>query len=126
MNNPKKILLIDDAKEIHVLVTAVLKKAEEFELLTAMSGAEGLAILQSTKPDLIVLDCEMPEMNGIETIHKIKGNESTSDIPVVFLTAHEDEKKKDELLATGALKIMQKPIKIPTFKSELLAILAAA
>lgn len=79
------ILLVDDSEEFREIFSMRLG-ASGFEVVTASDGAEGLEKLKSIKPDLVLLDMQMPGMNGIETIEKIKSNPDTRNLKVVFLT----------------------------------------
>jgi len=83
----KSILLVDDSTTNLTLVNAILSGA--YTLYTAISGARMLKLLQNIRPDLILLDIEMPEMDGYEVLRRLKSDAGTAGIPVVFLTAHE-------------------------------------
>jgi len=105
--NPKRktIFLVDD--DLINLKAGNDALSKSYAVLTLNSGARLLKILESHIPDLILLDVEMPEMNGYQTIKLIKEKESTRDIPVIFLTA----KSESELygLSLGAVDYIIKP-----------------
>ena len=82
----RKILTCDDEKHIVRLIQVNLER-QGYEVLTAYNGAECLAMVESDKPDLIVLDVMMPEMTGFEVLEKLKSNPETEKIPVIMLTA---------------------------------------
>ncbi len=86
----KKILLVDDEESIHLLYREELEE-EGYEIHSALTGEEALEKLDIVKPDLIILDINMPGMNGIETLRQIK--ELNSAIPVILCTAYQEFKQ---------------------------------
>ena len=84
--HPSVILLIDDEPDILKTLGRRLEQ-EGFALLTANSGEAGLRIAQERQPDLVLLDIMMPKMKGRDVCARLKANELTADIPVIFLTA---------------------------------------
>ncbi len=105
-----KVLVVDDEKDIVDLLKYNLEKENEFEVITAYNGKEALDILQTDKPALILLDIMMPELNGFEVCKKLKSEPSTNKIPVIFLTAKENEIDEIVGLELGADDYIQKPI----------------
>jgi CheY-like chemotaxis protein len=106
----KKILVVDDEDDIRQILK---KKLEQngFVAQAASSGSEALAICKTDKPDLILLDIAMPEMDGYQTCEKLKQDKSTRDIPVLFLTAKDLEPKSiyEHYEKLGAAGYMPKP-----------------
>lgn len=102
----KKILVIDDDPMNLRMAYYILKK-QSYEVVTAGSGDEGLKILDTTSVDLILLDIEMPEMDGLETFQCIMLEHI--EIPVIFLTASVDSKNIIEALRLGAVDYITKP-----------------
>jgi two-component system alkaline phosphatase synthesis response regulator PhoP/two-component system response regulator VicR len=86
MPDKKKILAVDDERHIVRLVQVNLERAG-YEVITAFDGVEALRKVHDEKPDLIVLDVMMPQMDGFETLKNLKANPATRDIPVIMLTA---------------------------------------
>ena len=86
MREKKRILCIEDDQEMIDLIRLILTR-KGFELIGSLGGATGLENIQNEKPDLILLDLMMPEMDGWEVYQKIKSDETTRDIPVVVVTA---------------------------------------
>lgn len=84
---PKKILAVDDERHIVRLVQINLQK-EGYEVVTASNGREALEKVQSERPDLIVMDVMMPEMDGFEALETLKANEATAGIPIKIGRAH--------------------------------------
>ena len=93
----KKVLVVDD--EIHIVhVVAIKLRNNGYEVVTAENGAEAFELTCSENPDVIVTDCQMPVMSGLELVAKLRENEQTKHIPVIMLTARsfaiEDETKQ--------------------------------
>ena len=83
---PKRILIVDDTKDI-LLVVARRLQSWGYEVMTAESGEEGLKLIDANPPDLVLLDIMMPKMKGRDVCARMKANEKTAHIPVIFLTA---------------------------------------
>ena len=93
----RKVLVADD--EIHIVhVVAIKLRNNGYEVITAENGAEAFKLACEHKPDIIVTDYQMPLMSGLELTEKLRGNQETSDIPVIMLTARSfaisDEQKE--------------------------------
>jgi CheY-like chemotaxis protein len=108
------ILLVDDMRSFLDLEATFLSRAE-CRLVTATTGLDAIRVARSEKPDLIVLDIEMPEMNGIQACRILKSDAATSRIPVIVLTSMQME---DEARRAGANHFLRKPIDEPTFLAE--------
>ncbi len=120
----KNILIVDDAPaNIRVLVEILL---ETYEISVATSGVEALDLAISadppSRPDLILLDIVMPEMDGYEVCKKLKRNDRTRDIPVVFVTASTDDDTLQEAFEAGGTDYVRKPVS----RIELLARIKSA
>jgi two-component system, OmpR family, alkaline phosphatase synthesis response regulator PhoP len=87
MNDKKKILMIDDEQEIGELVKSVLERSGRYEVFLATRAMEGIQKAKSLKPDLILLDVMMPEMDGTEAARLLCEDEQTKGITIVFVTA---------------------------------------
>ncbi|MDR3134998.1 MAG: response regulator [Deltaproteobacteria bacterium] len=113
--NPR-ILIVDDDELIHKLLGAILQKAG-FDCLDALSGQEALEKAQKERPELVILDIMMPEMDGFEVMRALKSNPITSSIPVIFLSGKFHNREKAMARELGAADFMEKPFE----RSELLA-----
>jgi two-component system alkaline phosphatase synthesis response regulator PhoP len=89
MSDKKRILLVDDEPDFSMVIQAYLEK-EGFETELAYNGLEGWEKITANRPDAIVLDVMMPEMDGYELCAKLKKDSSYADIPVILLTAVAD------------------------------------
>ena len=109
----KKCILVVDDDNMNLARTQIILR-KEYDVLTAESGMDALIRLKNTKVDMVLLDIDMPEMNGIETFERMKA--SAYEIPVIFLTAsgYEDDVKK--AINLGAVNYLKKPF----FPQELL------
>lgn len=104
---PRRILVVDDQPFFLAMVRNLLAP-EGLEVETASSGAAGLKVALATRPDVIVLDVEMPGMDGFETCQWLKANPDTAGIPVVFFTATSDPKLHERAFEAGAEAVYQK------------------
>ncbi len=84
----KKILVVDDDQTIMTLVQAVLK-SHQYEVITAVNGVDALKKLKEDKPDLILLDVMMPEMDGFSFVQEVKNVEGMASVPIIVLTSQE-------------------------------------
>ncbi len=104
-----RILVIDD-QPINVQLLKRKLEREGLQVAAAYSGREGLDLIGKNKPDLILLDVMMPDMDGIEVCQRLQANEDTRSIPVIFITARTTKESKLEGLAVGAVDYITKPI----------------
>jgi CheY-like chemotaxis protein len=98
----RKIVCIEDKKDMIELITLILK-TKGFEVLGAMNGPEGLALIPSAKPDLVLLDIMMPGMNGWQVYQAMKADDYMRTIPVIVVTAM--TQSIDETLARYIAKV---------------------
>ncbi|MDR1043054.1 MAG: response regulator [Clostridiales Family XIII bacterium] len=107
----KKIMLVDDNLANLTAGKTMLK--EHYEVFAIPSAAKLFDFLNHVTPDLILLDIEMPDMNGYDAIKQLKGDKRYADIPVIFVTAKTDEGSELEGLALGAIDYVTKPFSAP-------------
>tara|TARA_B100001559_G_scaffold312361_1_gene309994 strand:- start:639 stop:1313 length:675 start_codon:yes stop_codon:yes gene_type:complete len=117
-----KILLVDDEEDILEFLSYNLKK-EGFKINTANNGISALKKLEKSKPDLIILDVMMPEMDGIEVCEKIREQDKFDDVLILFLTARSEEYSELAGFSAGADDYITKPIKPKLLVSRVNAIL---
>lgn len=101
-----KLLIVDDMKSFLDLERSFLSRAD-CRLLTATTGLEAIKVAQVERPDLIILDVEMPEMNGIEATRILSTQRDLKEIPIVILSS---TTRREESLNAGAREFVQKPI----------------
>jgi putative two-component system response regulator len=102
-----KLLLIDDCEPQRSMYEMAL--ATDFDVLIAARGPEGLRLAAKERPDAIVLDVLMPEMDGWETCTRLKSDAATESIPVILLTGATDVDLTDHAVAVGASAVLTKP-----------------
>ena len=107
----KKIVAVDDSNVVLKMIKNVLDK-EEYDLHPFTTGKRALAYLvqKDRIPDLIILDIEMPEMNGYEVLERIKQMDHLKNVPVIFLTANNEKKHVIKALSGGVNDYVLKPI----------------
>lgn len=103
-----RILVVDDSTIIHKAIKGYIEK--DYDISTALSGAAALRFLQTKEVNLILLDYEMPEMNGAEVLKVLRQNPLTANIPVVFLTGVNDTSKIQKVLMLKPNGYLLKPI----------------
>ena len=113
----KNILIIDDDKLN--LATARRVLSAEYKVIPAMKGTQALAYLQNGDCDIILLDINMPEMDGFEVLQKIRQMESCKDIPVIFLTADNDTETETRCFKEGAIDFIAKPFVPEVMRSRI-------
>lgn len=121
VQNTQRILVVEDNDDLREYLFHTLSEAYQVE--TCTNGKEALKIIPEFKPDLVLSDIMMPEMRGDELCSAIKNNILTSHIPVILLTALNDEKNIVEGLETGADKYLIKPFNIGILKASIANIL---
>ncbi|NES72445.1 MAG: response regulator, partial [Okeania sp. SIO2D1] len=95
-------------------ITTVLSylRAKKYRLIVAKSGEEAIALAQSQNPDLILMDIQMPGMDGLEAIKHIRHDPNLVDIPIVAMTALAMEGDRERCLAAGVKNYLSKPVKM--------------
>jgi two-component system cell cycle response regulator len=104
----QKILIVDDSESIRLLLQARLS-TEPVEIACADSGVAGLRLAGEILPDLILLDLELPDIDGLEVCRRLKANPRTQSIPIVFISGTTDTARKIEGLEAGAADYITKP-----------------
>lgn len=110
----KKILVVDDNVVNLKFVDKMLKSNEEYKPVLVPSGSKALQFLSKNVPDLILLDILMPEMDGYQVLEEIRKMPKLADVPVLFLTAEEDDSLQDKIKTVGAQGFLLKPFKQET------------
>ena len=103
----RKILIVDDVPTNITVLTEILMP--DYKMVCATNGKDALKLAASSAPDLILLDIMMPDMDGYETCRQLKLNDSTKNIPVIFLTAKKEEEDEVKGLELGAVDYISKP-----------------
>jgi DNA-binding response OmpR family regulator len=120
-----KLLLVEDDPDIQLVARAALKRAG-FQVQVAGNGAAALDAVTADRPDVVLLDWMMPEMDGPEVCRRLKHNSLTAGIPVIFLTARSQQAEIARGLAMGAAGYIVKPFDALTLGDEVRTLLERA
>jgi DNA-binding response OmpR family regulator len=115
----RRVLIIDDEEDLTFFVKANLELAGDYEVIVATSGKEGLRAASGHKPDIILLDIMMPNMDGFEVLEKIKKSPKTLKIPVIMLTAKGDTESKVRAASLYDEDYIVKPVQIETLRDKI-------
>lgn len=105
------VLVIDDSSDVHRLLRARLRH-EEINLISADSGSKGLEVARANKPAMILLDLDMPDMDGFEVLRHLKNDQATLDIPVIVLSGLQSAQDKVMAFDLGAVDYVTKPFNL--------------
>lgn len=123
MSDKKTILAVDDESDVLLIIKTALF-SEGYNVFTATNGPDAIAIAQDEKPDLIILDMMMPEMNGFEVLKCLRESEDTETIPVIMLTGVSDKSKIREALESGIDYYIVKPFEFHDLLSKVKIVLS--
>ena len=112
------ILYVEDNYENKLFVRRVIESMGH-EMLEAETGVESLSLAADIKPDLILMDVNIPGMDGLETTARFKDDPGLSDIPIIALTANAMKGDKERCLAAGCNGYMQKPVGVSDLRREI-------
>ncbi len=105
----RSILLVDDEEDIRAIGEVALADVGQWRVLLAGTGADALALARRERPDLILLDVMLPEMDGPSVLRALRASAETASIPVVFMTAKAQTQEIASYLASGAIGVIAKP-----------------
>lgn len=107
----KEVLIVDDSNTNNFLLQSILE-SEGYKTTIAFSGKEALKLITNEKPDLVLLDIMMPNLDGFTVLKQLQENSETKQIPVVFVTAKNEEKLWQKAIDSGARDLLLKPIDV--------------
>ena len=119
-----KALIIDDEDDVRRIARLSLGRVGGMDVIDAASGAEGLALARTASPDFVLLDLMMPDMDGVETMQRLRADPATTGIPIIFLTAKAMPADIERLRSLGALDVVTKPFNPMSLAAEIREILA--
>jgi CheY-like chemotaxis protein len=114
----KRILVIEDNATNMYLISFVLRK-NGYEVIEARSGEEGVELAIKDKPDLIIMDIQLPGIDGLEATKKIRESEADGEIPIIALTSYAMTGDREKALKAGCTGYIEKPINPDTFIGEI-------
>lgn len=125
MTGGQIILIVEDNARNLKLARDVLNHVG-YRTLEAENAEDGLALARAERPDLVLMDVQLPGMDGVEALARLRTDPLTADIPVVALTAFAMREDRDRLLAVGFDAYLEKPIDVREFPRQVEAVLARA
>jgi two-component system cell cycle response regulator DivK len=120
-----KVLYVEDNDDNVYMLKMRLELLGDFEVVAAEDGEKGCAMVLSERPDLILMDLEMPRVDGWEATRRLKADPQTRDIPIIALSAHALAGEREKALAAGCDEFDTKPIEFERLVATLRRVLAA-
>jgi len=121
-----RVLYVEDNDDnVFMLKMRLELLGDDFEVLTAEDGEKGCAMALSERPDIILMDLEMPVVDGWEATRRLKGDPQTCDIPIIALSAHALAGEREKALAAGCDEFDTKPIEFDRLVATMRRILAS-
>ena len=114
----KRILVVEDNETNLYLIRFILEK-NGYEVIEAKEGAVGVELAIKEKPDLILMDLQLPDIDGLEATKRIRASEADGNIPIIALTSFAMPGDREKALAAGCTGYIEKPINPDTFISEI-------
>lgn len=115
------ICVVDDERTNALMLTMMLEP--DFDVCVAHTGMDAIDMVRKRKPDLVLLDIVLPDVNGYEVCARLKEDPVTSDIPVIFVTGLEDSEHEKKGLDVGAADYVSKPVSAPVVKARISRVL---
>jgi two-component system, cell cycle response regulator DivK len=114
----KKILIIEDNEQNMYMLTYLLE-SNNYEVFQSFNGIEGIALAKKTKPDAILLDIQLPEMDGYAVARELRKNKELTSTPIIAVTSYAMTGDKEKAFEAGATGYIEKPIDPDTFISQM-------
>ncbi len=121
----KKILLVED-NPVNRRLAEFLLRSQGYQVRAATNAQEAFDTIKAERPDLILMDVQLPGMDGLEATRKLKAEPTTRDIPVVAVTSYAMKGDREKALAAGCSGYITKPIDKDTFVQEVATVLASS
>ena len=121
----KKVLLVDDSQTVLMMEKMILAKGA-FDIVTAKDGLEAISKSKSEKPDVILLDVMMPNLDGLSACAQIRAEETTKNIPIIMVTTRGEEQNIETAFRNGCTDYVTKPINGLELLTKLSSILGLA
>jgi CheY-like chemotaxis protein len=119
-----KLLVVDDNRASRELIRAILKRVQ-CDIIEASHGLQALDLIQHERPDLVLLDIDMPGLNGLMVVKKIRENPSLAGLPVVAVTAFAMEGDREKAIAAGFTAYLTKPVRAAILREQVQQLLGA-
>lgn len=122
----RHILIVDDLADSRLLLRLILAGKGGYTTSEAATGMEALALVTRQKPDAIIIDYMMPDMNGLEVCQRLRAMPGLADLPILMLTAEANPTLREEALAMGVTSFMTKPVIPADLLAEVARLIGAA
>jgi two-component system cell cycle response regulator DivK len=114
-----RILVVEDRDDLRTILVSILRRFCGYETIEAANGAEAIEKAVSEKPDLILMDLDLPDISGIDAAKAVKENPTTAHIPIVAQTAWSSRQWKGKVLRTGMVDYLEKPVSMELMKATI-------
>jgi two-component system cell cycle response regulator DivK len=114
----KKILVVEDNENNRYLITFILEK-KGHSVIAARTGEEGVELAMKERPDLVLMDIQLPGIDGLETTRRIRASKPGSDVPIIALTSYALVGDREQVLSAGCTGYIEKPINPDTILGEI-------
>lgn len=114
----KRILLVED-NETNMYLARYILKQHGYEVIEAKNGVQAFELAIKDKPDMIIMDIQLPDLNGLEATKKIRASDIGAKVPIIAFTSYAMPGDKEKSLAAGCTGYIEKPINPDTFMTEL-------
>ena len=114
-----RILVVEDRDDLRTILVGILRRFCGYETIEAANGAEAIEKAVSEKPDLILMDLDLPDISGIDAAKAVKENPNTAHIPIVAQTAWSSRQWKGRVLRMGMVDYLEKPVSMELMKATI-------
>ncbi len=119
----RPVILVADDQETPILVTRKILGEERFEIVVARDGREAIEKARTARPDVILLDVEMPELDGLEAAERLHADPATARIPIIMVTTRRDEASFEQAYLRGCVDYIVKPLRTEELLAKIYSVL---
>lgn len=119
MKSPRKKMLVVEDNESNLFLLRYIFEKNRFKVYEAKDGLEGVNMAQEVTPDIIIMDLQLPEINGLEATQRIRSYDNLRDVPIMAVTSYAMPGDRQRALAAGCNGYIEKPIKTDTIVAEI-------
>ena len=114
-----RILVVEDRDDLRAILVSILRRFCGYETIEAANGSEAIEKAVAEKPDLILMDLDLPDISGIDAAKAVKENPNTAHIPIVAQTAWSSRQWKGKVLKIGMVDYLEKPVSMELMKATI-------
>ena len=119
----RKVLIVDDDQELVELISDVFERDGRFEIKTANNGFDAGMLVKEYRPDTIILDVMLPDINGKEVCQRVRSDKTTDDVKIICISGMVEDEKIKDLRAAGADDFMRKPFEVEALLERVCSLL---